>query len=103
MASKANPPHDGEQQKNAGLWLSAFLLLFVMGSAIAVIYTSHKNRQTFNLYQQQLTQRDELETEWGQLLLEQSALAAHARVERIAIDKLDMKAPNKTQVILVSQ
>ena len=74
--------------KAAGLSLSwrAVLLSVLFGlvvfSALAVIYSAFLYRQAFNAQQQLFQQRDALEVEWGQLLLEQSALAAHSRIEK---------------------
>ena len=44
----------------------------------------------------------QLDVEWGQLQLEQSTWAMHARVERVARDRLHMGAPDakRTQVVL---
>lgn len=78
----------------------ALLCLLVM-SAVAVVYVSHLNRHAFSEFQAALQQRDSLDIEWGQLLLEQSALAQHARVEQIAIKRLAMKAPNAKDIVLV--
>ena len=39
-----------------------------------------------------------MEVEWGQLQLEQSTLAAPARVERIAAQQLQMQLPKKEQI-----
>ena len=50
------------------------------------------------LEQEQNRMRD-LEVEWGQLQLEQSTWAAHARVEKIARDKLGMKPPQPSRVV----
>jgi cell division protein FtsL len=43
----------------------------------------------------------DLEVEWGQLQLEQSTLAAHVRVEKVAREKLGMKPPAPGQIIAV--
>ncbi len=43
----------------------------------------------------------ELEVEWGQLQLEQSTWAAHARIEKIARERLGMKVPAPGQVVSV--
>ena len=81
--------------------LHALLCLAVMASAVSVIYVSHQNRQVFATYQALLGQRDELKVDWGRLLLEESALAAHSRVEQIASNKLGMQVPETRQVVLV--
>jgi len=85
-------------------WLvKGLLVMAVMLSAIAIIYTSHSNRQVFNTLQQTLEQRDELEMEWGQLLLEQSALAAHSEVEKTAGNQLGMRVPDANEIVLVRE
>jgi len=77
------------------------LLCLMLMSAIAVIYVTHLNRHSFSQYQEALQLRDRLDIEWGQLLLEQSAQASHARVEQLARERLAMKAPNASQIVLV--
>ena len=46
-------------------------------------------------------ERDRLEIEWGQLQLEQSTWAAHARIEKVARERLHMKPPVAGQVLAV--
>jgi cell division protein FtsL len=43
----------------------------------------------------------DLDVEFGQLQLEQSTVAAHVRVEKLARDKLGMKQPAPGQIISV--
>lgn len=83
-------------------WLAGTLLLLsVLVSALAVVEVTHINRQLFRVYQGLVDRRDEIEVEWGQLLLEQSALAAHARVERVATTGLHMRVPAADEIIMV--
>ena len=83
-------------------WLAGiFLLLSVLVSALAVIEITHINRQLFSAYQGLLDGRDEMEVQWSQLLLEQSALAAHARVERVATTGLNMRVPAADEIVMV--
>jgi len=84
------------------LAISSGLVLGLFASAIGVIYVSHLNRGAFDQWQKALAEEDQLNTEWGQLLLEQSALASHSRVERIAIHKLKMRVPAMNDVVLVT-
>lgn len=83
------------------VWV-ALLWLLVLISAISVIYVSHKNRLLFSEYQAYIDLRDDMEVEWGQLLLEQSALASHARVEQLATNKLNMLVPDASEIVMVS-
>ncbi len=86
--------------------LSPFLIMFVLSvlvvvSSLAVILSAFEYRQLFNQHQELVMQRDELQVEWGQLLLEQSAWAANNRVEQQAIQKLDMRVPEVEQIEIV--
>lgn len=82
--------------------LVVLLLLGVLiGSALAVVYSSHYSRALFHELKLQKQYRDDLETEWGQLLLEQSALSAHTRVEQLAEQNLNMSSPESKDIKLV--
>jgi cell division protein FtsL len=81
--------------------LHLLLLLVVIVSALSVVTSQHRARKTFvELQQAQLKQR-ELEVEWGQLQLEQSTWAMHARVEKLATEKLQMQLPDAAHVQVV--
>ena len=77
------------------------LVLAVVLSAVAVIFAAYEYRQLFHEHQSLIQQRDDLQVEWGQLLLEQSAWAANNRVEVQAIRKLDMLVPDPEQIEIV--
>jgi cell division protein FtsL len=77
------------------------LLGLMLASAVTVIYVTHLKRHSFSQYQAALQLRDQLDIEWGQLLLEQSAQASHSRVEQLARERLAMKAPEASQIVLV--
>lgn len=81
--------------------LNTVLLLFVVLSALGVVAAQHESRQLFNELEREQERMRQLEVEWGQLQLEQSTWAAHARVERIARDRLGMRAPAPGQTIAV--
>lgn len=69
------------------------LVLCIVASAFAVIFAAYEYRVLFNQQQRLVQEWDDLQVEWGQLLLEQSALGANSRVEELARAKLSMKAP----------
>lgn len=79
----------------------ALLLVAVMLSALAVIDARHENRMLFAQLQQLRQQRDQLNVEWSQLLLEQSTWSTHARVEQLATGELDMQMPAHPRLVLV--
>ena len=71
-------------------------------SAVAIIYTKHESRKLFVELQQLTTQRDELNIEWGQLQIEQSTWATHARIERVATDTLGLARPDANELNLIA-
>lgn len=79
----------------AGLWLG------VLVSAIGVTYSSHQCRQLYSELAALRSAENRLQVEWGQFLLEQSSWAALGRVERIAVDKLSMRVPETSEIVVV--
>ncbi len=79
-----------------------FMLVLVLISALGVVYVKHQSRKLFVELQALQQDRDELNIEWGKLLLELSTLATPTRVERIARDELGMKPPSPEKIIIVT-
>ena len=79
------------------------LMLCCLGSALAVVQFTHMNRQLTIGEDKLFQQRDQLEVEWRNLLLEQRSLAEHSRVEELATTKLDMVRPQGPQDVVVQQ
>ncbi|WP_337841363.1 cell division protein FtsL [Rheinheimera sp.] len=79
------------------------LILACLGSALAVVEFTHMNRQLTMTEDKLLQQRDSLEMEWRNLLVEQRALAEHSRVEDIAANQLNMVRPYGAQEVVVQQ
>jgi cell division protein FtsL len=89
----------------AGKWLVlavAILWIGALGSAAAAIYCKHRARELFVQLEQLDGRRDNLEIEWGQLQLEQSAWSTHAFVERVASTKLHMAMPPPKDIEIVA-
>jgi len=78
------------------LWVGA------LGSAAGVIYCKHRAREMFVQLEQLNARRDNLEIEWGQLQLEQSAWSTQAFVERVASTKLHMAMPPPKEIEIVA-
>lgn len=70
-------------------------------SAIALIDSRQQNRAEFEALQQAVAERDQLNIEWGRLLLEQSTWSTHAYIEQSATQKLGMNMPGASQVLVV--
>ncbi len=77
------------------------LYALVMLSAAAVILSSHHNRQLIIVHESLMQERDKLDVEWRHLLLEQSALTEHNRIENLVEKKLDMRRPDPNEEVVV--
>ncbi|CEG56426.1 cell division protein FtsL [Legionella fallonii] len=77
------------------------LLISVLISGFAVIYSTNTYRSVFAQVEQEEQQSHFLQLQWGQLLLEQASLATPARVEELAIEKLKMTFPTSKNTYLL--
>ena len=66
---------DATRQREVLITLGLVGLLLV--SSIGVVVSAHENRELFNTLSELHAERDRYQSEWSQLLLEQSALGAH--------------------------
>jgi len=90
------------QSRQPFLLIMTFAVVCVM-SAIAMIYTKHESRKLFVELESLTTQRDELNIEWGQLQIEQSTWATHARIERVAAEELSLVRPKATEIYVIER
>ena len=83
--------------------ISAFFVLYVavVVSATALVYSKHLQRRYFVELQSLQENGAQLETEWEQLLLEESAWSNQARIEQIANNKLDMHLVKHSDVVML--
>ena len=79
-----------------------FSLVCVM-SAMWLIYTKHESRKLFIELEQLTMERDELNIEWGQLQIEQSTWATHARIEKVATEELSLIRPKQTEIYVIER
>ena len=85
------------------LWIVLPVLwVAVLGSAAAAVYLKHRSREMFVELERLDTRRDNLDIEWGQLQLEQSAWSTHAFVERVASAKLHMAMPPPKEIEIIA-
>ena len=73
----------------------------VLASALAVITSAHLTRVQYARLQQLESEKDKLQTEWGQLLLEESTWSAPSRIERLASERLDMRVPELDEIRVI--
>jgi cell division protein FtsL len=79
-----------------------FALVCVM-SAVALVYTKHESRKLFIELEALNSERDRLNIEWGQLQIEQSTWATHARIEQVAADELDLTRPKADEIYVIER
>jgi cell division protein FtsL len=85
-----------------------FLLVFVFAvvcvlSSIALVYTKHESRKLFVELEALSRVSDELNIEWGQLQIEQSTWATHARIEQVATDDLSLARPATSDIYVIER
>jgi len=81
--------------------LNLLLVLVLVMCALGVVTAQHKARKIFIELEQEQEQAKKMEVEWGQLRLEQSTWAMHARIEKIASATLRMQVPDTTRIQVV--
>ncbi|HEY8035732.1 MAG TPA: cell division protein FtsL [Methylobacter sp.] len=77
------------------------LILALVISALAVIYSKYQSRLIFIEIQKQERALDQYEVEWGQLQLELTTLAEQNRVEQVAREQLKLVMPLRERIIYI--
>lgn len=88
-------------RQRLGLLVVVLLIVFTLFSAMSVILSSHLTRAQYARFQQLEREHSQLQTEWGQLLLEESAWSSPARIERLAVERLSMRLPDINEVEVI--
>lgn len=83
--------------------LNLILLALLSACALGLVSSQHKARKLFTEFEREQERARSLEVEYGQLQLEQSTWAMHARVEKIAIRSLHMRAPEAKLIQVVER
>lgn len=87
--------------KRTSTAIVALLWAGVLFSSAGVVYMKHQARASFAELERLLSERDQLNIEWGRLQLEQSAWSSHGFVEQVANRQLKMTLPNAADVKIV--
>jgi cell division protein FtsL len=91
-----------DRQKQPVLLVLVFAVVCVV-SGMALVYTKHESRKLFVELEELTAARDELNIEWGQLQIEQSTWATHARIERVATEKLALSRPLTNEIFVIER
>ncbi|MCM8855156.1 MAG: cell division protein FtsL [Candidatus Thiodiazotropha sp.] len=84
-----------------GYWLFGLLVVAVLASAVAVVYSKYLSRKHFVALQEIQAEQERIGIEWGRLQLEESTLATHSEVEKKARDRLKMHLPNFNEIVVI--
>ena len=80
---------------------SVLLFATLIACALALVTSQHQSRKLYVELQKEQELAQSLEVEWGQLQLEQSTWATHARVEKLAVRALGMRVPPASRIQVV--
>jgi cell division protein FtsL len=83
------------------LRLNLLLLLVLAVCALGLVTAQHQARRLFGELEQEQEHSRQLGVEYGQLQLEASTWAVHARVDRIASRQLHMRVPEANRLHIV--
>jgi len=81
--------------------LLAILITANVFSAIGVVFARHEHRQLFIALTGLEKARDELNIEFGRLQLEQATWAESNRIDQVARERLGMKFPETSDIVVV--
>lgn len=81
--------------------LNLILLAILVVCALGVVTAQHQARQLYAELQHDQDAAKRMNIEYGQLQLEQSTWAMHARIEKIANERLHMKVPEPSRIHIV--
>ena len=84
--------------------VGAFFILLglVLVSGLGVVNTTHKSRFAFSELQELRDQANDLDVQWGQLLIEQSTFGLEGRIEQKAAQQLHMQVPELSNIVMIS-
>jgi len=78
--------------------LNLLLLVLLTACALGLVTSQHKARKLFAELERQQARTKALDVEWGQLELETRTWALPSRVDKLARERLDMRAPDPRRI-----
>lgn len=81
--------------------LNLLLIGIVVLCALGVVTSQHRARKLYAELQHAQESAKQMNVEYGQLQLEQSTWAMHARIEKIAVERLHMRTPDSSKIQIV--
>jgi len=81
--------------------LNLLLMGILVICALGVVTSQHRARKLYAELQHAQEDAKQMQIEYNQLLLEQSTWAMHARIEKIAVERLRMHVPEAGKIQMV--
>ncbi len=81
--------------------VNLLLLAALTACALALVTSQYQARKLFAQIEQEQERARSLEVEYGQLQLEQSTWAMHARVQKLAAQSLGMRRPEAARIHVI--
>ena len=78
------------------------LLVLVFNSAMMVVFQVFEYRHDYREMSSFMRERDDLNAEWGRLLIEQQTFGATAQIGTRAVTQLRMYSPPAAQTVVIS-
>ena len=78
------------------------LLVLVFISAMMVVFQVFEYRHDYRVMSSFMRERDDLNAEWGRLLIEQQTFGATAQIGTRAVTQLRMYSPPAAQTVVIS-
>ena len=82
--------------------VNVILMLAAVLCALSVVTSQHKARKLFQAMEGEQERARQLDIEFDQLQLELSTWATSPRIDKIAREKLKMKAPEAAKIVTAS-
>ena len=96
------PPPSQSNLKTKKFVAYSVLLALVFASAFMVVFQVFKYRHDYRELNTFMREKDELNAEWGRLLIEQQTFGATAQIGTRAVTQLRMYSPPVSQTIVIS-
>lgn len=91
-----------EQSRLKKMVVYLILLALVFISALMVVFQVFEYRHDYRQLSSFMRERDDLNAEWGRLLIEQQTFGATAQIGTRAVTQLRMYSPPTAQTVVIS-
>ncbi len=87
---------------NKATYIYAFLIMAILGSALMVAHQVYAYRYDYRELNVVLRERDDLNADWGRLLIEKQTFGATAQIGTRAVTQLRMYSPPPAETVVIT-